>query len=145
MRLLTSEPMSPLSGVRVFVVAAIFLWTSLCTAQQATITLSPSAQKIRQKVRALSAGAEVTLLMKRRPEYHGDLISAGDLNLLLYEVDEKRKIEVSYEDIKKVRRGYGGYNTISGHHVDLVRRRIAVIALGAVLVAIGVAVAATKD
>jgi len=133
------------SAVRVLVVAASFLWSSLCIGQQAGGTLSPAAQKIRQKLLAFPPGGKVTLIMKDRPAYHGDMVFAGDRSLSLYEVDEKRTVNVSYEDVKKVRRGYGGYNTISGRHVDPLRNRIAIIALGAALVAIVVAVAASKD
>jgi hypothetical protein len=87
-------------------------------------------------VRSLSAGAEVTLLMKGKPEYHGDLRDSGERSFSLYEVDEKQTITIQYEDVKKVRLGYGGYNSVAGRHVDPARSRIVVIAVVAGLVVI---------
>jgi hypothetical protein len=83
--------------------------------------------------------------MKGRPSYHGDLREAGDYSFSFYEVDEKRTRMVGYEDVKKVRRGYGGYNSVSGRHVDPLHSRVAVIALLGTLVAIVVAVALAKS
>lgn len=107
--------------------------------------LSPSAAKIRTAIRSLSPGAAVTILMKGRPSYHGDLVETSDRSFLLYEVDARRTLTVQYEDVKKIRRGYGGYNSISGRHVDPLHRRIAVIAIAGALVAIVLAVALAKD
>jgi len=70
---------------------------------------------------------------------------AGEQSFSLYEVDEKRTVTVSYEEVKKVRQGYGGYNSISGRHVDSVRSRIAMIVMGGLLVAVVIAVAVAKD
>jgi hypothetical protein len=70
---------------------------------------------------------------------------AGEQSFSLYEVDEKRTVTVSYEEVKKVRQGYGGYNSISGRHVDPVRSRIAMIVIGGLLVAVVIAVAVAKD
>jgi hypothetical protein len=83
--------------------------------------------------------------MKGRPSYHGDLREAGDSSFSLYEVDEKRTLTIEYEDVKNVRRGYGGYNSVSGRHVDPLHNRIVVIAVLGTLVAIVVAVALAKS
>ena len=133
------------SPVQVLMTVGLFVCSSLSAGQQSSSALSLGAQKIREKIRALTPGAMLTLLMKGRPEYHGDLVLAGERSLSLYEVDEKQTVNVSYEDVKEVRRGYGGYNSVSSRHVDPVRNRIAFIAIGAGLVAIVAAVAAAKD
>lgn len=106
--------------------------------------LSPAAEKVRDRIRALAPGREVTLLMKGHPEYHGDLRDAAEASFTIYEVDEKRVVSIAYDDVKKVRMGYGR-KSITGRRVDPVRSRIAMVALLAGLVAIVVAVAVTKD
>jgi len=129
------------SSARVIAAICVFLWAFLCQGQQgqgqqANLPLSPRAQKIRDKVRSLSAGAEVTLLMKGKPEYHGDLRELSERSFSLYEVDEKQTHTIQYEDVKKVRVGYGGYNSVAGRHLDPARSRIAVVAVLAGLVVI---------
>jgi len=74
--------------------------------------------------------------MKGKPSYHGDLREPRDDSFSLYEVDERQTLTIGYEDVKKIRRGYGGYNSVSGRHVDPLHSRIAVIALLGGLVAI---------
>ena len=87
------------SPVRVIAVICVFLWTFLCQGQQGP--LSPGAQKIRDKVRSLPAAAEVNLLMKGKPEYHGNLRESGERSFSLYEVDQKQTLTIQYEDVKK--------------------------------------------
>ena len=85
--------------------------------------------------------------MKGRPSYHGDLLDARDDSFSLYEVDERQTLTIAYEDVKKIRRGYGGYNSISGRHVDPLHNRIAVIAVlgGLVVIVLVVAVELGKS
>ena len=138
------------SSARVIAAICVFLWAFLCQGQQgqgqqANLPLSPGAQKIHDEVRSLSVGAEVTLLMKGKPEYHGDLRESGERSFSLYEVDEKQTLTIQYEDVKKVRLGYGGYNSVAGRHVDPARSRIAVVAVLAGLVVIVALVVHAKD
>ena len=137
--------MRPPSHWLVTVVTGLFVSASVCQGQQAGIPLSPSAVKIRDKIQALAPGDKVTVLRKDKPPYHSDLRKVEDRSFSLYEVDEKQIVNVKYEEVKKVRHGYGGYNSISGRHVDPLHNRIAVIALAGTLVAIVLAVALAKD
>lgn len=100
---------------------------------------------VRSCVLAFPTDQKLTILLKGKPSYHDDLREADDHSLLLYEVDEKRISIIGYEDVKKVRRGYGGYNSVTGQHVDPLHSRIAVIAVVGGLVAIMLAVALAKD
>jgi hypothetical protein len=129
----------------VVVTACLFLCAAVAQEREAGAALSPSAVKIRNAVRSLSPGEKVTILRKGKPSYHGSLVSAGDDSFLLYEVDERQTVTIPYEEVKKVRRGYGGYNSVSGRHVDPLRNRIAALAVLGALVAVVLAVALTKD
>lgn len=118
----------------------LFLCASVSQGQQGGAPLSPSAVKIHNAIRLLPPGQELTVLMKRRLSYHGDLREARDDSFSLYEVDERQTLTIAYEDVKKIRRGYGGYNSISGRHVDPLHNRIAAIAvLGGLVVILVVA------
>jgi hypothetical protein len=110
----------------------------LCHAQQAPPPLSVQAAKIRAMVKGLGPGEQLSVLMKDGAEYHGSLVASGPESFSLSEADEKRTVEVHYEGVKKVRRGYGGYNSVTGRHVDPVRSRVVFIG---VLVALVVVVA----
>ena len=122
--------------LRVIVAIYLFLCATVAQGQQAGAPLSPSAVKIRNAIRSLPPGQELTVLMKGKPSYHGDLREPRDDSFSLYEVDERQTLTIAYEDVKKIRRGYGGYNSVSGRHVDPLHSRIAVIALLGGLVAI---------
>src|SRR5258708_24200316 len=127
------------------VVTGLFLCASVAQGQQGGATLSASAIKIRYRIRSLARGEEVTILMKGRPSYHGDLREAGDRSFSVYEVDEKQSVTIQYEDVKKVSPGYRGYNSVTSRHVNPLHSRIAIVALAGALVAIVVAVAVAKD
>lgn len=80
----------------------------------------------------------MTVIRKDGAECHGSLVASSSESFSLSEVDERRNVDLRYEDVKKVRRGYGGYNSVTGRHVDLVRSRVVFIG---VLVALVVVVA----
>jgi hypothetical protein len=61
----------------------------------------------------------------------------------LNEIDQKQQIVVHYEDVKKLRNGYGGMNHATGRHVDPVRSKVIVIAIAGGVVVILLAALAT--
>jgi hypothetical protein len=128
----------------VIAVICVFCWASLCQGQ-AGPPLSTGAAKVRAKITSLSPGTKLTVLMKNKEEYHGDLQESDQQSFSLYGVDEKQNLVIQYEDVKKVRLGYGGYNSVSGRHVDPFRSHIAVIAVVASLVVIVALIASAKD
>ena len=67
----------------VMVVTGLFLCASVAQSQQGGPTLGASAIKIRDRIKSLPPGEEVTALMKGRPAYHGDLREAGDSSFSL--------------------------------------------------------------
>jgi hypothetical protein len=123
----------------------LVLFIPVCQAQQTTAPLSSHAQRIQTKVQALPAGARLTAILKDKTEYHGHLSSVDGAGFRLEEVDLKREIAVSYEDVKKLRNGYGGMNHAVGHHVDPVRSRIAMCAVFGALILLVVLVARDKS
>jgi hypothetical protein len=136
----TCNGRAPSRSIAVRRLAAVLCLISLplCQAQQTTPPLSVPAAKIRATVQGLGPGAHLTVIKKDGAECHGSLIASGSESFSLREVDERRSVDLYYEDVKKVRFGYGGYNSVTGRHVDPVRTRLVFIGL---LVALAVVVA----
>jgi hypothetical protein len=115
----------------------------LCQAQQTPVPMSPRAQKIQTKIEELATGASLTVILREGTEYHGALLSADHAGFILNEIDLKQQIIVHYEDVKKLRNGYGGMNHATGRHVDPVRSKVIVIAIAVGVVVILLAALAT--
>jgi hypothetical protein len=117
----------------------------VCQAQQTLAPLSAHARKIQTKIQAMPVGKRLTVILKDHTEYHGSLSASHDTGFTVQEVDLKQEIAVHYEDVKKLRNGYGGLNTVTERHVDPVRSKIIVIAIvGTVAVILLVALAHDK-
>jgi hypothetical protein len=115
----------------------------VCQAQQAAVPLSTRAQQIQTKILALPIGNSLTVILKDKTEYHGDLLSADNAGFVLNEVDIKQQKTIRYEDVKKLRNGYGGMNHATGRHVDPVRSKVVVMAIAGGLIVILLAALAT--
>jgi hypothetical protein len=83
-------------------------------ASQAPRSKSSEAEKIRQKVEEYGIGHRVTVVLRNGNEYYGALGEAGPDTFEISEVDLNQKITVSYNDVKKVRSGFGNPNKYNG-------------------------------
>jgi hypothetical protein len=118
----------------------------LAQAQQVPVSLSAKAEKIRHRVMALSLGSPITVIMKNKAEYHGSLGTVRDTEFVVNEVDENRPVTVRYEDVNKLRKDYGGYNSVSGRHVDPFRSKVtAALVLGGLVALVLVLVSLDKS
>lgn len=59
-------------------------------------------------------------------------------------MDQKQDVTLKYDDVKKVKDGYGGYNSIQGKHTDRTKRLVIVLVVVGVLGAVIGAAAAAK-
>jgi small nuclear ribonucleoprotein (snRNP)-like protein len=115
-------------------------------AQQGPVSLSAKAEKIRHRVTALSLGSPITVIMKNKAEYHGSLGAVRDAEFVVNEMDENRPLTVRYEDVNKLRNGYGGYNSVSGRHVNPFRSKVAAaVVLGGIVALVLVLVSLDKS
>ena len=121
---------------------SVFGLTVESSAQQTT-TLSQRASNIRRKVEQLTPGAHVSVVPVHAPEEFGNFVSSDDRVFTFYDVDQKANVVLHYEDVKKIKNGYGGYNSIRWKHTDPSKRLIgALVALGVIGALIGAAVTA---
>jgi len=107
--------------------------TVSATAQQAplaSVALSKRAEKVKTAIGKLRPGDKLSVIPAAGPE----------------EYDTNADVAFRFEDVRKVRDGYGGYNSFAHKHVDRTRSRIAVACvLGGLAVVLGVALALDKS
>ena len=128
---------------RTFIVCILITGTTLVSvAQQAPVT-SKTASAVKHKVEGLAPHAHITVIRTGAPEEFGEFISHDQDGFTFYDVDQKQSVTLRYDEVKKVKDGYGGYNSIRGRHTDRTKGLIVALALAGVLGAlIGTAAAA---
>lgn len=112
-------------------------------AQQST-SLSKQVLAVRKKVESLPPQAHISVIRIGAPEEFGNFISSNQEGFTFYDVDQKSDITLKYEQVRKVKEGYGGYNSIRGRHTDSTKQLIVLIAVAGALGALIGAVAAEK-
>jgi hypothetical protein len=113
-----------------------------CEAQQA----APAATKVdalRVRVGRLSQGAPISVVRVHADEEYGKFGAAGQDDFTFYDVDLKKDVTLRYGEVKKVKDGYGGYNTVRHRHTD--RTKAVVIGILVLGVLGAVVIAAARD
>ena len=118
-----------LVSLSLLVVSAQQVWS-----QQSAPVLDQQAMKIKDRVGELGLGTDVTVILYQGREYYGFIQDIGLESFVVAEVDLKQPITIDYSEVKKVRKGYGGKNYITGKRVNPKTNRIASVALLGALV-----------
>jgi len=113
-----------LVSLSLLLVSAQQVWS-----QQSAPALDQQAAKIKKRVDELRLGRDVTVVMFRGREYYGFIQDIGPESFVVAEVDLKQPVTIDYSEVKKVRKGYGGKNYITGKRVNPKTNRIASVAL----------------
>jgi len=87
--------------------------------------LSAQAQKVHDQVAALPMGSKISVIARNAPETYGTLLTAEPATFTYHDVDDNLDKTLSYEAVKKVKVGYGGYNSLHHRHTD--RTKVLVI------------------
>ncbi len=88
------------------------------SAGQAQTSLSPHALKLRDRVQAIGVGSKVSVIFTHEHERYGMLTSITDSTFSFHDVDDSTDHTLAYDDVTKVRSGYGGYNHLRHRHTD---------------------------
>ena len=116
--------------------------TLTSVAQQAPAT-SKTATAVKQKVEGLTPQAHITVIRTGTPEEFGDFISHSQDGFTFYDVDQKQDVTLRYDEVKQIKHGYGGYNSIQGRHTDRCKMLIiALVMIGVLGAVIGAAASA---
>jgi hypothetical protein len=117
----------------------------LLIALQLSAQPSP-AEKIRQQVGKIGNLNNVTISMRDGHEYYGLITQVGQAEFSVNEVDLNREITLRYQDVKKVREGYGTTRNIYGRRIHPRTKLIVTMAVvGSLLALVFVAVAGDKS
>ena len=115
------------------------------TAQQAS-ALSKQAAEIKRVADNLDPGSRISVIPFHGAERFGEFISSGSESFTFHDVDDKTDLTLKYSEVRKLKHGYGGYNSVSGKHTD--RKRgiiVAAVIMGVVLGVLIGALATAKD
>ena len=105
------------SVLRVWIVSIVLgLVVSDCRGQQQP--LSKRAAEVKRKAESLSPGAKITVVRIQAREEFGSFVASDQDSFTFYDVDSKSNVTLSYADVRKIKDGYGGYNSFRATHTD---------------------------
>ncbi len=117
--------------------------TNPCAAQQ-TQPSSNAAAAVKRRVAQLSPGDKISVVRRDAPEAFGTYLAMSDDDFSFYDVDLKTDVHLKYESVRRVKNGYGGYNTVRHRHTDRTKGLVITAAI-VVGVAVVLGVALSKD
>ncbi len=68
----------------------------------------PLAEKIRRDVEKIGIGGRITVIFKDGSENYGTVSAIEQAQFSIAEVDLKREIDVGFDELKRVRKNFGG-------------------------------------
>lgn len=87
------------------------------------------AEQIKWKLRSLGIASRVTILLNNRNERYGSIERIDEDSFQLAEVDLKQVFTVSYNEVKRVREGYGNPNQFTGRRWNPIWAKISLVAV----------------
>ncbi len=127
------------------VAVLLVITVTLTSVAQPSLRVSRQTAAAKKKADGLSPNAPISVVRVNAPEQYGTFISRSDDAFTFYDVDLKVPVTLAYTEIRKIKDGYGGYNTIRHRHTDrtkgLIIFAVAMAALGGLIGAL----AASKD
>ncbi len=123
----------------------IFLLMLASADAQQPASPSKTATKVKAKVETLTPQAHISVIPVQGEEEFGAFSSREANGFTFYDVDRKTEVSFRYEDVRKVKDGYGGYNHLRRRHTDRTKAFVAGAVVVGSLVALIVAVALARD
>ena len=105
---------------------------------------SPHALKVEAEVHRLHPGDKMSIIPRDAPEIFATLTATGADSFDCQDVDEHIPRHFTFEAVRKVKPGYGGYNYLHHRHTDRTANRVVLIAVVAGLATLIVAAAAAQ-
>ncbi len=119
-------------------------WFEALYLSLANLAAQPArAEKVRQAVEKIGTLGQITVYMPDGREFYGTVTRTSATAFSVNEVDQRREITLRYDEVKKVRGGYGtGGRTITRKRVHPRTKLIVTLAVvGGLLLLVFVAVA----
>jgi hypothetical protein len=118
---------------------------ALTTSAQQVAPLSKKAAEVKHKAETLSPHSAISVIPIHGEEEYGNFLSSGTDELTFYDIDRKTEVTLKYAEIRKIKDGYGGYNSVRGRHTDRTKVAIVVVAVAGALGALIGAAASAKN
>jgi hypothetical protein len=107
--------------------------------------LSKREAAIKRKVDQLSPDAHISVIPFHSGEEYGQFISGKQEGFTFYDVDRKTEITLRYADVRKIKSGYGGYNSAHQRHTDRTKALLIILAVAGALGGLIAAVGTSKN
>jgi len=124
-------------------IAAVFFSCANVASAQAG---AADTAKIKSKITKLGVGSNITVVERGGNTFHGSIGQIGDDSFTVSEVDLKANVEIRYDQVKHLDKGYTQASPITGQRMPpKAHKIIGFAALGAAIVAIVVLIVALRD
>lgn len=133
------RPLSRLSA------ALLISCLALTTSAQQAAPISKKAAAIKRKANSLSLHSPISVVPVHSEEEYGNFLSSDAEKFTFYDVDRKTEVTFKYEEVRKIKNGYGGYNSVRGRHTDRTKAIIVVVAVAGALGGLIAAAASAKN
>ena len=130
---------------KVVALVLVFALTVASSAQQAGSPLSKQAGAVKRKADHLAPHAPISVVRINAGEEFGDFISNDAESFTFYDIDRKTEVTLRYAAVRKIKDGYGGYNSVRGRHTDRTKALIATVVVLGVIGGLLAAVATAKN
>jgi hypothetical protein len=103
--------------------------------------LDKKSISIRRKADSLAPQARISIIYKRSGESYGKFLSDDAESFTYYDIDSQTNVTAHYADVKKLKDGYGGRNSVTGRHTDRTKGLLIGGAVAAILIIVVIAAA----
>ena len=112
----------------------------------ASAKLAAETQRIKEKIVKIGTGNDITIVRRDGQSFHGAITTIGTDSVTVNEVDLRANVELNYQQIKQVDRGYSRASPLTGKRLPpKTRKTVAWIALGGLVVLVTVLVVGLRN
>ena len=94
-----------------------FAQTSPANSTQIKQVQADTMEKLKKQIEKIGIGQKITVITLDQREFYGSISSIGAEDFQINEVNSKQSVSFKYNELKKVRKGYGGKNYAVGKRV----------------------------
>lgn len=111
----------------------------------ASVKLAAETAKIKDQIAKIGKNQDLSVKRRDGKNFHGFINKIDDESFTMSEVDLRTNVELRYDQIKKVKSGYGKVNNFTGKHGGPQKTWIFVVVLAALVALPIILVASAKD
>jgi hypothetical protein len=127
------------------IVALLILCLTATANGQQSPALSKHAETVKRKVGQLAPNAPISVIRVQGEERYGNFQSGDNLSFTFLDIDHHENITLRYEEVRKIKNGYGGVNSLQQKHTDHTKAIIITAVVLGVLGGVIAAAAAAKN